>query len=329
MAESPPTINLANLALHFSDESKAYELLEQIRWPNGPVCPHCGTVDEATYLEPRGEGRHTRTGKVSKRRVWKCRACRKQFSVTVGTVFEGSKVPLQKWLLAVHLMCSGKNGVSAHELHRNLEVTYKTAWFMAHRIRYAMTQSPLREKFTGTVEADETYIGPKPRNIHKAKRPAWNERADLKTPVVTLINREIGEARSRAVERVTGITVSKVLREEADNVQAVLMTDQSKVYGKIGPQFREHHTVNHEADEYVRTTPKGRMVTTNTAEGFFLQLKRSIDGTHHHVSREHLHRYLSEFDYRYSTRRLSDGQRTMKAIEQAAGKRLYYRDPIT
>src|SRR5258707_11082047 len=153
-------ITLTSLAKHFSDETAAYELMERIRWgnPARPICPHCGSVDESTLLQGQ---RKTTTGKVSDRRMWKCRAkgCRKQFSVLVGTVFEGSKVPLSKWLLAIHLMCSNKNGISAHELHRNLRVSYQTAWFMEHRVRHAMTQSPLREKLTGTVESDETYFG--------------------------------------------------------------------------------------------------------------------------------------------------------------------------
>jgi transposase-like protein len=316
-----PTINLATLAAHFSDEGKAYELLESIRWPNGPVCPHCGAVDEATYLAPQGEGRKTRTGAVSKRRVWKCRACKKQFSVTVGTVFEGSKIPLPKWLLAVHLLCSAKNGVSAHELHRTLGVTYKTAWFMAHRIRYAMTQSPLREKLAGTVTADETWIGGKPHNMHISKRYR-QDRPDNKTPVLTLVHRETGEARSRVIADVRGPTLRTAIEAQVDLPNTVLHTDNAMAYTKIGWKAREHHSVNHTLGEYVRGD-----VTTNHAENFFSQLKRSIDGTHHHVSREHLGRYLGEFDFRYSTRKITDGDRTRLAIEQAAGKRLYYRDP--
>ena len=312
-------ITLTSLAKHFSDETAAYELMEQIRWgsPARPVCPHCGTVDEATLL--KGE-RKTTTGKVSKRRMWKCRVkgCRKQFSVLVGTVFEGSHIPLSKWLLGIHLMCSNKNGVSAHELHRNLTISYQSAWFMSHRIRYAMTQSPLREKLRGTVEADETYMG---------GRRAGGQGGVGKAPVVTVISRETGEARSRAVDRVTSATLRQVLHEEVDT-SAVLMTDRLQAYRPIGKAYAEHHTVNHELKEYARTTRNGRRASTNTAEAFFSQLKRSVDGTHHHVSREHLHRYLAEFDFRYTNRKLTDGQRTMKAIQAAAGKRLTYRDPI-
>ncbi len=310
-------LNLATLAKHFSDEDAAYDLMESIRWgtPAVPVCPHCGVIGEATRLQGQ---RKSRTGKLSERRVWKCRACRKQFSVLVGTVFERSHVPLAKWLLAVHLMTSNKNGVSAHELHRGLGVAYKTAWFMAHRIRYAMTQSPLREHLRGEVEADETYLGGR----HKGDQ-GRNE----KPPVVTVISRETGEARSRAVDRVSGGTLSRVLAEEL-HPDAILMTDRYPGYRRIGQEFAEHHTVDHAKKEYARTTYNSRRASTNTAEGFFSQLKRSIDGTHHHVSREHLHRYVTEYDYRYSTRKMSDGQRTMKVIRDAEGKRLTYRDPI-
>src|SRR5437667_7051488 len=194
-------IPLTSLAKHFADEAAAWELMERIRWgsPIRPICPNCGTVDEATLLKSQ---RKTTTGKISHRRMWKCRACRKQFSVLVGTVFEGSKVPLPKWLLAIHLMCSNKNGISAHELHRNLSVSYQTAWFMEHRIRYAMTQSPLREKLAGTVESDETYFG---------WRTKGGQGGVGKTPIVTLISRDSGEARSTIVERVTGASLRPIL----------------------------------------------------------------------------------------------------------------------
>jgi transposase-like protein len=312
-------INLTTLAKHFSDEEAAYLLMERIRWGNPvePSCPHCGVIGEATYLQPKGDGRTTNRGKVSKRRVWKCRACKRQFSVLVGTIFEGSHVPLAKWLLAIHLMCSNKNGVSAHELHRGLPVSYKTAWFMEHRIRYAMTQSPLREKLSGEVEADETYFGWRTKHGYGGRG---------KTPIVTLIERETGEARSQIVPRVTGAKLHRILLEEVER-DAVLMTDQLPGYRKAGPDFAEHHAVNHGKDEYARTTRNGRRAHVNSAEGFFSQLKRGIDGTHHHVSEEHLHRYVAEYDFRYSTRKMSDTARTMKAIQQSAGKRLTYREP--
>lgn len=190
------TLNLSTIAKHFSSEEAAYELIESIRWPNGPICPHCGSVDHAYYLTPKNGYRTTSTGRTTYRRVWKCADCREQFSVLVGTIFEDSKLPLSKWLLAIHLSCQGKNGVSAHELHRTLGITYKSAWFMAHRIRYAMERPPLVDKLQGIVEADETYIGGKAKG--KRGRGAAN-----KTPVVTLVERD-GEARSRVMEHVHG-----------------------------------------------------------------------------------------------------------------------------
>lgn len=302
-------LNLAELAKHFSDEAAAWKLIESIRWPEGPICPHCGHDDKHYYLG----NRKTRAGKVSPRRVWKCSDCRRQFSALVGTIFEGSHVPLSKWLLAIHLMCSGKNGVSAHELHRQLGVALKTAWFMGHRIREAMKQDPIRGMLTGVVEGDETYIGGKRRGT----RPGRPEADSHKTAVMTLVSRD-GEARSQVMERVTGDDLGKVL---SDNVhpEATLMTDEYAAYRKPGQVFAQHQTVNHSQGEYARGA-----VSTNTVEGFFSQLKRSIDGTHHHVTRRHLPRYLSEFDYRYSTRKLSDGERTWLTIRQAGGKRLRY-----
>ena len=309
MAE--PAINLSTIAKHFSDEAEAYKLIESIRWPNGPICPHCGTVGHAYLLEPRAGARTTRKGTVSHRRLWKCGACRKQFSVLVGTIFEDSKVPLSKWLLTIHLLCSGKNGVSAHELHRTLGVAYRTAWFMAHRIRYAMERPALGDKLAGIIEADETYIGGRAKG--KRGRGALN-----KTPVVTLVERG-GEARSKAMHKVTAENVGDMLQEHVE-AHARLMTDSAPVYTGPGATFASHETVNHPEGEYVRGDAH-----SNTVEGFFSQLKRSIDGTYHHVSERHLDRYLAEFDYRYSNRHIKDGERTTQTIAQTTGRRLTYR----
>lgn len=279
-------INLAQIAKDYSDEVEAYQLVERVRWPNGPVCPHCGTVDHAYLLQPKAGVRTTRKGTVSYRRLWKCGACRQQFSVLVGTIFEDSKIPLHKWLLAIHLICAGKNGVSSCELGRQLGITQKSAWFMAHRIRLAMTREPLAEKLLEIVEADETYVGGKAHG----KR---GRGAAKKTAVLTLVERG-GEARSQAMKRVTGESVRTVLQEHVDH-KAVLMTDGYQVYRKPGQEFADHQTVDHGAGEYVRGEAH-----VNSAEGFFSQLKRSIDGTYHHVSERHLDRYLSEFDYRFN-----------------------------
>ncbi len=305
----------SQIAKYFSDEAEAYKLVERLRWPNGPVCPHCGVIDHAYYLEPKEGPRKTRTGNTSDRRVWKCGACRKQFSVLVGTIFEDSRIPLSKWLLAIHEMCADKNGVSALELSRKLGITYKSAWFMAHRIREAMKRPPLLGKLQGTIEVDETYVGGRAKG--KRGRGAAN-----KTPVVSLVERD-GEVRSQVMEQVTSANIGKVMQEHIEPT-ATVMTDQFQAYKTPGKQFASHEVVDHSKDEYV----KGK-AHTNTAEGYFSQLKRSIDGTHHHVSEKHLNRYLAEFDYRYSTRKVKDGERTEEAIRRVAGKRLTYRSPVS
>jgi transposase-like protein len=304
-------LNLATLAKHFSDEAAAWELLETIRWPEGPICPHCANAEKSYFLKPQSGYRETRTGQRTYRRVWKCASCRKQYSVLVGTVFHGSKIPVSKWLLSIHMMCAGKNGVSAHELHRQLDVTYKSAWFMAHRVRYAMARSPLGDRMTGTVEADETYIG------GKGQRRGRPGKTSKKTPVVSLVQKD-GEARSSVVADVTGATLASVLKEHIDPT-ATLHTDEYAAYKQPARGFAAHETVKHRDHEYARGE-----VTTNRVEGFFSQLKRSIDGTHHHVSRDHLHRYLAEFDYRWTTCKSTDGERTARTIRQAGGRRLTY-----
>jgi transposase-like protein len=312
-------LTLSEIAKHFSDEVAAWLLVERVQWPDGPICPHCGSVDRAMYLEPRNGYRKTRTGVPTYRRVWKCKDCRQQFSVLVGTIFEDSHIPLSKWLLAVHMMCAGKNGVSALELSRVLGIAYRSAWHLGHRIRYAMARPPLAPKLQGVVEADETYIGGKVRS-GPSKKAAARARMVNKTPVVALVERG-GDVRSKVMKRVTGKNIAEVLRENVEP-DATLMTDSAHLYGAPGRQFRGHETVDHRAGEYARA---GAHV--NTAEGYFSQLKRSVDGTHHHVSEHHLPRYLGEFDFRYNTRKVKDGERTVRAIRQMAGKRLRYRDP--
>ncbi len=316
-------LNLSVIAKQFSDEETAYLYMESIRWPNGPICPHCGSVNHAYFLKPRAGQRTTTTGKVSYRHWWKCADCRKQFSVTVGTIFERSHIPLSKWLLAYFLLCANKNGVAALELSRVLDLSYEAAWFMAHRIRTAMELPEAPAKLTGMVEADETYIGGKARG-GKRGRGAAN-----KTPVVTLVQRD-GAARSRVMHHVTGKNIGEVLSEQMER-DAILLTDELNVYTAPGKAYAAHETVAHGEGEYARTADvdgAAVRVHINTAEGFFSQLKRSLDGTHHHVSEQHLHRYLAEFDYRYSARKMRDGERTVQAIRQAAGKRLRYEQAI-
>jgi transposase-like protein len=297
-----PAIDLTipGLAERIPDEDAAYRTLEDLRWPNGPVCPHCGSVKPPYFLNPQGEGRKTRTGKVSQRRVWKCseKECRKQFSVLTGTIFHGSKIPVRTWLFAVVEMCASKNGVAARELQRKYDLTPKSAWFMAHRIREAMArQAP--GALVGTIIADETWIGGRSRLTHGtlAENLKGKGRPDRHTPgktiVCTLIHRETGEARSRVVPSVTADTLGAATASQVDLDRSRLMTDEAAGH-EVGLEFGGgHETVIHSAGEYVRGD-----VTTNPVESFFSQLKRSVDGTFHHVSPEHLDRYLAEFDFR-------------------------------
>jgi transposase-like protein len=327
-------MNLVDIAREFSDEDKAREFLEQMRWPDGTVCPHCGevgtafriTLKEKTIAEIERLRQAGKRIRKTRKGLWKCAGCREQFTVTVGTIFEDSHIPLHKWLMAVHLLCASKKGMSAHQLHRMLGVTYKSAWFMAHRIRYAMSEEPLSSKLTGTIEVDETFIGGKrrigPQSVKPGERPKDKLMHANKASVVTVLQRG-GRVQSRHVERVT----AENLRPMIDLMvaeDAHLMTDTSTVLRSVGKGLR-HDKVNHGAGEYVRYED-GVCITTNTVEGYFANLKRGIDGVYHHVGRQHLHRYLSEFDFRYNARKITDSERTKLAIDGVKGKRLMYRD---
>jgi transposase-like protein len=315
--------SIPSLAKRITDEDSAYRLLEELRWGGRPVCPHCGSVRKPYFLAPQNGGRKTVRGKVSPRRVWKCADCRKQFSVTTGTIFHGSHIPLRTWLFVVYEMCSSKNGVSSREIERKYDLTPKSAWFMLHRIREAMKRDGTVKLFSGTVVADETWIGGKPGNKHKHIRFAEDRsKYDTKVPVLSLVHKETGEVRSQVVRDVKRDTLREAITRVADLPNTTLHTDDAPVYTRIGWKAAGHESVNHVGQEYVRGD-----VTTNHAEGYFSQLKRSIDGTHHRVSSEHLARYLAEFDYRYSTRTLSDTQRMARLMGQTAGQRLTYRQP--
>jgi len=306
------TVSLSGLAKHFNDEDAARELMERMRWPNGIACPHCGGLDPYS-LTPKATSK-----KPGRKGLYKCRACRKQFTVTVGTVFEDSRIPLSKWLLGLHLMASSKKGISAHQLHRNLGISYKAAWFMAHRMRYAMASGPLAELLKGVIEMDETYIGAKRVRGAKRGRPGPDS---PKTPVVALVERG-GKVRAFPVERVTADTLGTSLKALA-RPDVTLMTDQLPAYGKM--RHGDHQTVNHATGEYVRGA-----VHTNTVEGFFSLLKRGINGTFHHVSKAHLHRYCAEFEFRYNNRvalGVNDGERAQKLVRACEGKRLTYKQP--
>lgn len=309
---------LFDLTARYPDEESAVRYFESLRWPDGVRCPECGS--EA------GHGRMAHN-----RRLWYCRAaaCSAQFSVTTGTVMEDTKLPLRKWLLAFHLIGASKKGIPSLQLARMLDVTYKTAWHLSHRIRATMKDDS--QRFTGIVETDETYIGGKRKNVGRGYR-------GNKIAVQTIVQRgkrcgqgrppgkgRCGQAQTIALapdEGVDGRTVSAKLRAHTDPENTVLMTDESPIYNKVGESFEEHHTVNHKRQEYVRHDEDGHVVTTNTAEGLFANLKRQITGTHHHTSKRHLPRYLEEYDYKYNTRDQSDGERTVAAIKNMEGKRL-------
>lgn len=312
---SDADLTLSVVDERFQDPLAAADYLESIRWPNGPVCPHCGNTDKHYKLPNKT------------RRLWKCAKCRKQFTVTVGTIFEASHIPLNKWLMAFYFLCSSKKGMSAHQLHRMLGITYKSAWFMAHRIRYAMAQPPFARQLVGTVEVDETYVGGKVRRANRKQykpldpmkpdpRLTHTGRGSDKTPAVALVERG-GEVRSFRIASVTAETLGGAIRRNVAR-EAHLRTDSFPSYRKIGTEYASHEMVDH-TREYVRGDAH-----TNTAENFFSILKRGINGVYHHVSEAHLPRYLSEFDFRYNNRGMTDGQRTVAALAGTAGKRLTY-----
>ncbi len=300
------------------DEARAF--LEGIRWPNGPVCPHCGSQNIK-----RLEGKATRPG------VFKCRekGCRKQSTVTVGTIFQGSKIALRDWVYAFASMCASKKGISALQLQRELGLQYRSAWFLAHRVRWAMRQEPLRGMLRGVVECDETWVGGKPRKHYKRyeRRMAKAEGNPIpkttKTPVLALVERG-GRVHSRAVTEVTAPRLKSAIRELVDP-DATVMTDENRAYQGIGAEFAGgHKTVNHSEKEYFRHADGAGI---NEAESYFALLKRGVYGTFHNVSKTHLQRYCDEFDFRWNHRDISDFERTKAAIKMADGKRLTYRPP--
>lgn len=305
--------NLADPIYHDDDAARAH--LEALLWPNGPVCPRCGvTEDRITKLQ----GKSTRPG------VYKCKDCRKPFSVTVGTVMERSHIPLHKWVLASHLMASSKKGMSALQLQRMLGTNYESAWFLFHRLREAASRPTGGDGMGGegkVVEADETYIGGKEENKHKSKRLPRALYRDAKQKVVVLVERD-GEARSFHVASVTAKTMRQVLVKQVSR-KSVLMTDGANWYVRAGKEFENHHSTDHAKGEYV----KDGWIHSNSAESYFAILKRGVYGSFHSISEAHLHRYLKEFDFRYTTRKLSDVERAELLLRGTQGKRLMYRNP--
>ena len=307
----------------FSDANLAREFIEAQRWPNGPVCPHCSNVDQAKITELQG--------KAHRPGLYQCKECADQFTVTVGTVYERSKIPLNKWLMAIFMLNAGKKGTSAHQIHRQLGVTYKTAWFMCHRIRESMREEGLYP-LGGTgkvVEADETYFG----NVPEAKRIPSKQRGNRpftkggkvgvggKRAIVSLVERG-GRVRSFHPANANGDNIAAIVRENIAR-ETRLHTDESRLYVKIGAEFANHETINHSAKEYARGD-----VTTNSVEGYFSIFKRGMKGVYQHCNEKHLHRYLAEFDFRYNHRSglgFTDGERAALSIKNAGGKRLTYR----
>lgn len=307
-------LTLIQIAQRFSTEEAARTYFEQLRWPDGPVCAHCGNADGMRiYKVTPNPEKKIRAG------LYKCAECLQGFTVTVGTVMEDSHIPLNKWLIGFYMMCASKTQVSALQLQRQLEIgSYRSAWFMCHRIRFALQDIMPTDKLDGIIEADETYVG-------GVKRGMGRRYTGNKTAVVSLVERG-GRVRSQVVNKVTGEALGKLLKQHVAET-AHLNTDEAPVYRKLGKAFASHDVVNHSREEYARRDTSGRLATTNTAEGFFGNAKRSLDGTHHQVSAKHLPLYLAEIDFKYNTREETDGARTARGIPKIVGKRLMLRRP--
>lgn len=295
---------------YFHDEAKAFEYLESIIWADGTVCPHCGTVGGKVY---EIKGKSARTG------LKKCGECRKQFTVKIGTVFEHMRIPLNKALQAVYLMTCSKKGISAHQLHRVLEVTYKTAWFLCHRIREAMRSGDLAPFGGGgkTVEVDETFIGRK--KGHDVKRSYHH-----KMKVLALVERETGKSRAMVIDNVSKEYLVPIVRENIEQ-ETHVMTDEANQYRYLANDFDKHGVVVHSRGEYGRGP-----IHTNTIEGYFSIFKRGMKGVYQHCGERHLHRYLAEYDFRYSNREangFNDSDRNVEALRGIVGKRLTYDQP--
>lgn len=293
----------------FHDADKAREYLEAMLWPKGAICPKCEAVDCATKVQ----------GKTARAGLYMCNACRKQFTVTVNTIYERSHIPLNKWLFATFLMCASKKGMSAHQISRMLELPYKTSWFMCHRIRYGMKEkkkvlSPLGGK-NKVVECDESYVGGKARNRKNYVPPKY--------AVFGLVERG-GKVRSQHIESVTGNNIGRIMREQIDSA-SFIMTDEAPVYKTFGEEFAGHGSVNHSKEEYAKL---GGFIHTNSIENFFSLMKRAIVGVYHSVSPQHLNLYLAERDFVFNHRSklgFDDAARTTMALKSIVGKRLTYR----
>ncbi|OWU70041.1 IS1595 family transposase [Phaeobacter sp. 22II1-1F12B] len=304
---------------YMHDEAAAFAHVESIIWPDGPVCPHCGVVDSAYRLEgvrtkpskknPEGKERHG---------LWKCRECRKQFTVRKGTIFEESHIEMFKWLQAIYLMVSSKKGISSHQLHRVLEITHKSAWFMTHRIREAMRNDGSVDFGSngGTVEVDETFIGTEFKKSKSARGAAH------KMKLLTLVDRNTGTAKNMVIDSLSKKEIWPILRENIAK-EAVIYTDEAAWYKRLDGEFAAHDFTRHSAGEYVRGD-----IHTNTVEGYFSVFKRGMKGVYQHCAKKHLHRYAAEFEFRYNNRKangIDDSQRAAAVLSSVSGKRLTYK----
>lgn len=293
-----------------ADEATAVAFMEDKRWGNDPSCPRCGSVSVYTMKD-------IKTGARQANFRWRCNDCKSQYTVRIGTVFEDSRIPMRHWCYGFWRATTSKKGVSALEIHRHTGLSYKSALFMLQRIRFAMADSVIGP-LSGPVEVDETYVGGKPRYKGQSKRG----RGTNKQPVLAMVERE-GHVKTKPVTNVTGKTLKQFIRDGVDWNSAII-TDENPSYRGIGAEYLGgHHTVCHSAKEYVRGD-----IHSNTIEGFFSIVKRGLNGIYHSVSKEHLHRYMAEFEFRYNFRELEDGERTVAAIKASDGKRLQYKDSV-
>jgi transposase-like protein len=324
---------IASLSREIVTEADAYAYLEKLRWPEGVICPKCHGADVYLIVPKNGISRKATNGTMTERRVRNCRSCRRQFSAISGTMMHGTKVAVRTWVLIILDMIAAKNGISARQVERKYGVCPRTAWFVCHRIRECMKSDGLIASMRGTIVADETYVGGTPKKMNKGTRAInyklrmtpWTNRAHsgtAKAPVLSLINAETGEVRSRVVRRVDSHNLRKVIAEQVNMAGSKLWTDEGSWYLQIGQEFQAHETVNHSQDEYVDWITGA---STNLVESFFSQFKRSLDGTHHHVSEEHLQRYVTEHDFRRTTCKMADADRMALAVRKGDGKRLTYK----
>jgi transposase-like protein len=309
---------IASLSREIISEADAYLYLENLRWHGEARCPKCDSTDVHYIAPENGVSRTTAGGSQSERRVWRCRPCRKQFSALTGTMMHSTKIPVRTWVMVIFEMCSSKNGVAAREIERKYGLCPRTAWHMLHRIREAMSHDS-GNLFDGNVVVDEAYIGGNPEFMHADKRHGRAGAGTDKTPVVTIIDAESRKARSTVVPWVDSASLGDVIRHNVDMATTVLHTDSHRGYIPVGRAMAGHFAVDHKAGIYGTDKTNG----TNLCENYFAQLKRGLKGTHIHVDPKHLHRYLGEFDYRFSTCDMSDTER-MADLGKRLGGRLSY-----